>query len=159
VVEYYKKRDFFSLLDFIKNYQDSDFYITENNSRLIVKDEKSLDKFIRQCRDIMIITDKGDVVGVICLWKSIGNNVYRYYIKLSAKDEKIADNLIKVLLWNTDKEVYVKIKKISKFLKIFKNNQFNFCGDRGTEVLLVSSKYRKIYDNYNNKSEEFNSRQ
>jgi len=136
----YKTKDFTGLSEFVKNNLDDDFYITSNNQRLQIKDEKSLKIFLKESRNIMITEERGDVLGVIALWKSIGNGITRYYIKQNSCDEKIADKLLTVFLWNVNTDLYIKIKKSSKFYKVFRNQQFNFKGDRGTQTLLVYTK-------------------
>lgn len=143
MVEEYKNKDFLSLTEFIKSNRDEDFYITSNNQRLLVNDDKSLKLFLKESKNIFITYERGDILGVIGLCKSIGNNISRYYIKLNAINEDIADRLLTVFLWNNNKELYVKIKKNSKFYKVFRNKQFNFKGDRGSQVLLI---YSKIYN-------------
>ena len=84
----------------------------------------------------------------IALWKSIGNGIVRYYIKQNSLNEKIADKLITVLLWNNNKDLYIKMKKSSKFYKVYRNKHFNFKGDRGTQTLLI---YNKINSKINHR--------
>jgi hypothetical protein len=145
-----KKNSFLSLLTYIKDNINSDFYVTENNMRYIVKDEISLKKLLKECTRVKIVEEHGDVLGIICLWKSEGNGIKRYYIKLNAINEKIADSLLKVTLWNTKEDLFTKIKKNSKFYKVFRNNRFNFSGSRGNEILLQYSKFTTEKNNANN---------
>ena len=143
MVEEYKPKHLFNVLDFLRHYRNEDFYITDNNERKVVCDEKTLKKFIKENRSVYIIEDKGDIKGIIGIWKSLGN-VERFYIKLNAVDAKVADDLLTALLWNNRKYLHVKIKKDSNFLKVFKNKAFEFRGDRGREVLLIlNNQYRK----------------
>jgi hypothetical protein len=154
MVQPYKKEDFFSLFEYVKNNLDDDFYITNNNLRLPIKDKNSLKIFIKESKNIMIIYDRGDVMGVIGLWKSIGNGICRFYVKQNSCNEKIADQLLTVFLWNNDKDLYLKIKKSSKFYKVFRNKQFNFKGDRGSQTLLVYSKSNLSYNKINHREKE-----
>lgn len=140
MVQPYKKSDFFSLLEFVRRNLDDDFYVTNNNLRLPIKDENSLKIFLKESRNIMITYERGDVLGIIGLWKSIGNGICRYYVKHNSCDEKTADKLLTVFLWNNYRDLYIKIKKSSKFYKVFRNKQFNFKGDRGSQTLLIYSK-------------------
>lgn len=143
MVEQYKSKNFSNLLRFVKEFKNEDFYITDNNERKIICDEKTLKKFLKEIRSVYIIEELGDIKGIIGIWKSIGN-IERFYIKLNAIDEKIADLLLTVLLWNNRKYLHVKIKKDSVFLKVFKNKEFEFRGDRGREVLLIlNNQFRK----------------
>jgi ribosomal protein L28 len=157
MVEDYKKKDFISVLDFVKHNESYDFYFTGNNTRQLVRDEDSLRNLLKISTDVRIIKDKGDVKGIILIWKSSGNNITRYYVKFNATDEKIANNLITVLIWNTKKDLFIKLKKNSKFLKVLKQKGFDFIGDRGSEILMIYPKSKRkelIYDNHNNKSKE-----
>ena len=143
MVEEYRPKYLFNLLQFVREFKNEDFYITDNNERKIICDEKTLKKFIKETRSIYIIEELGDIQGIIGIWKSLGN-VERFYIKLNATDEKIAEALLTVLLWNNRKYLHVKIKKDSNLLKVFKNKGFEFRGDRGREVLLIlNNQYRK----------------
>lgn len=136
MVENYNKKHFLSLLEFFKFNFNNDFYITSNNIRNFIKDDKSLKLLLKESKDVRIVEEKGDILGLILLWKSFGNNITRFYVKLSAINKKIADQLLTVLLWNVKDEIYTKIKKDSSLLTIFKNKGFVFSGFRGTEILL-----------------------
>lgn len=156
MVEVYKPKHFSSLLNFIKEYVSDNFYITYNNERKRVTDEITLKKFIKETKSLLIIEEKGDIKGIIGIWKSFGD-IERFYVKLNATDEKIADSLLTVLLWNNRKYLHVKIKKDSIFLKVFKNKGFEFRGDRGSEVLLVlNNQYRKNNGQHNSQNAESN---
>jgi len=143
LVEEYRSKYLFNILQFLKNFKNEDFYITDNNERKTIYDEKTFKKFLKETRSVLIIEEKGDIQGIIGIWKSFGN-VERFYIKLNASNELVANNLLTVLLWNNRKYLHIKIKKDSLFLKTFKNKGFEFRGDRGKEVLLIlNNQYRK----------------
>jgi hypothetical protein len=143
LVEEYRPKHLFNVIQFLKVFKSEDFYITDNNERKIICDEKTLKKFIKETRSILVVEEVGDIQGIIGIWKSFGN-VERFYIKIDAIDEKVADALLTSLLWNNRKYLHVKIKKDSNFLKVFKNKGFEFRGDRGREVLLIlNNQYRK----------------
>ena len=135
-----KKPNYTELSIFLIDEFDYDFYITENNVRLYMTDKKHLKKFLRQCSMVFIKKERGDYKGVIGVWKSVGGGKTRYYIKLAATDFNMAKNLLTVLLWNFEKDLYVKIRKDSKFVSAFKNKGFRFHGGRGCQILL----YRKF---------------
>jgi len=146
-----KKTNFCSLLNFIVNERDYDFYFTENNERFYVTDEKSLKRFIKVCRFIYVLEEKGEYQGIIMLWKSTGAGTDRYYLKMRAENDKVANGLITVLLWNTQKEVFAKIRKDSKFFSVLKQKGFRFLGGRGVQVLLSKkSNKEKTYGRNNN---------
>jgi hypothetical protein len=134
---YNRKKHLINLVEFLKETDTSDFYITENNFRIYISNIKSLDYFIKKNTVIYVKEIDGNIVGIVTLWKSIGNDINRYFVKLSAKDEDTASSLLMMLLWNVDnKTLFVKIKKDSKFLPVFRDKGFDFAGDRGREILL-----------------------
>jgi hypothetical protein len=61
----------------------------------------------------------------------------RKYVKLIAKDEKTADQILKSIGWKFKIELWVKIKKNNPLVKVFQRNKYEFAGDRGKEILLV----------------------
>lgn len=140
MIDRFKEGQFVGLLDFLKNNKNSDFYITENNIRCFVNDEKSLRKFLKSSKVVYVKEEAGDIKGIILIWTSLGNDIKRYFVKLNAVSDKIARNLITVLLWNYYDDLYIKIHKDSSYVKILKEKGFNFKGDRGKEILL--QKYR-----------------
>lgn len=150
MVEPYKEKHFFSLQDFVSKNINEDFYFIENNVRIVVKDFLSLKKMLKFCSYIYIIEEKGDILGIIMLWKTKVNELDRYYIKLHSSNKEYANNLLTQLLWNIDKPLYIKINKKSAFLKVFYNKKFEFRGeiDDGKSLLLVhiNKPSRKIND-------------
>ena len=148
MVENYNKKYYLGLLDFIRNNPSEDFYITSNNRRVSIGNEKSLKELLKQSRYIRVIVNKGDVLGIILLWKSVGNNVTRYYVKLNAINKDVAENLLIVTLWNTEDDLFTKFKKDSEFLPLFRNKGFEFAGFRGpmgfegSEIFLKYSKFK-----------------
>jgi|WetSurMetagenome_2_1015567.scaffolds.fasta_scaffold399090_1 hypothetical protein len=116
-----------------------DFYITENNIRQYIKTEGTLKKLIRQATNPYVLFEKGDCVGIILQWKSLGALEPRFYVKLGAINPSIADKLLTNLLWHTNKDLFIKLKKESPLMRIFKNKGFEYRGNRGNEILM----YRK----------------
>lgn len=159
MVENYNKKHYLGLLDFIKHNSNEDFYITSNNRRTTINDEKSLKELLEQSRFVRVIVEKGDVLGIILLWKSQGNNVIRYYVKLNAINKDIAENLLVVALWNSKEDLFTKVKKDSKFLPLFRNKGFEFVGFRGpmgfegSEIFLKYSKF-KVRENINGRNQD-----
>lgn len=108
-----------------------DFYITQNNLRLYLKENihilyKALEK-----GDKVIFGEEGIIF--ITGWSDKSD---RKYVKILAKDSDNADKLIKVLNWNLQQELYIKIKKNNPIKVALQRNGFRFKGDRGAEVLL-----------------------
>jgi len=135
------------LLNFITTDFDYDFYYTHENSRIYISDVYSLKRLVKASSHVYVLEEKGNYVGIILLWKSVGGGKERYYIKIKANSAEIAKQLITVLVWNTKKEVYAKIRKDNKFLPVFRNKGFKFLGGRGIQILL-SYKPKKEREDY-----------
>ena len=124
------------LVEFLNNNNNYDFYLTKDNSRLYITDVQSLRMLLRESIDVYAQKEKGNFTGVILLWRSSGGGKSRFFVKLVAKDKKVAKDLLTVLLWNTNMELYAKIRKDSEFLQVFKSKGFKFKGGRGVQILL-----------------------
>lgn len=128
-------------------HNNDDFYITEENKRIPVDNYRMFKKLLRQSSLAHVLINKEEQ-GVMVVWKSIGNNVPRHYIKFNVSSVNVADKLLTTILWNEFKPLYIKIKKSSPFMQTFKNKGFTFIGDRGNEVLLtLNNTFRKKYVN------------
>jgi hypothetical protein len=139
-----KKTNYQSLLDFITADFDFDFYYTHDNSRIYISDIPTLKRYLKACRNIYVLQDCGDYLGLAMLWKSVGGGKQRYYIKVKAKTTNIAKNVITVLLWNTHQEVYAKVRKDNKFLQTFRNKGFRFLGGRGIQILMMYKPKKEV---------------
>ena len=140
----HNKKKYPVLLDFIQTCNDSDFYLTENNDRIYIQDFVSLKKLFKSSRDMYIFEDEGDYQAFCLLWKSIGGEKTRNYIKLLAVDSEAASSLLRGFLWNIyNTEIFVKINKYHKFLDVFKRYGFKFIGGRGRQILLKRDKFIK----------------
>lgn len=126
------------LFTFLTDKFDFDFYFTENNARIYVQDEKTLRRFLKQSRFVYVSNDeRGDPNGLIMLWKSVGGGKERFYLKIKCDDTVVARNLLTILLWNVQSDVYAKIRKDNSVLSVLRNKGFRFLGGRGLQVLLV----------------------
>lgn len=146
MINRYNKKQFVSLLDFIKKNRNDDFYYTDNNVRYVIKDELSLNTLLKSSNQIFTC-EQDEVEGVILLWNSEGNNVKRNYIKITAISPKVAEQLITVLLWNCKQDLYIKINKESPFIPVFKSKGFVFFHFRGRELLLKKRNFSNVNDN------------
>jgi hypothetical protein len=130
------------LFDLVDKY--SDFYITKNNLRLMIKDNfdvlldclKKGDKIAFDEHGIVIVTGYSD-------------NAPRKYLKILVNDVKDAEPLLKVMFWNLkEKEVYIKLKNYNPLKDLLLSRPckrvngrliysgFEFVGGRGKEALL-----------------------
>jgi len=138
------KKRAFELLGLLNN---SDLYYTKENNRIFVRDIFSLKTLLKESSHVYVQQEKGMYTGLILLWKSVGSNVKRYYVKVVANNNQIANDLLTVLLWNCTLEVFTKVKKNDKLLNVFKRKGFRFAGSRGLQILLNRKPiHYKIYN-------------
>lgn len=131
------------LFDFVNAHPDKDFYITQDNKRAYITSEVILCKLLKSSIFCQVTTtDDNDYTGIVIVWKSLGGNITRNYVKLLAANTTEADKLLTILNWNFPKELYVKISKDSPMLSVFKRKGFRFQGGRGKQVLLVRSAHQ-----------------
>ena len=131
------------LLDFIKNNNDSDFYLTHNNARIYVKDFDSLKKLLKTSQDVYELKENGDYSAFCLVWKSCGGEKTRYYLKLLSKNVNAASDLLRGFLWNVHLELFIKISKNHPLLNVFRKYGFKFIGGRGHQILLKRDKVVK----------------
>lgn len=116
----------------------SDFYLTKSNLRLFIKDNLSL---------LFESLKKGDKIafskeGIIVVTGFSDKNP-RKYIKLLVKNDKVADDLLRILSWNITCDLYCKLKKNNSLLKILEANGFSYFKNRGKEILLIKKYIKK----------------
>lgn len=129
------------VLNIIKeNSKKDDFYFTLNNQRIFVNNLKVLQQFFRISHDIFYVNYEKS--GIILIWKSLGGNKIRKYVKILVDNPDTARDLITVLLWHYKKELYMKIKKDSNLINVFRSKGFRFLAGRGTEILLYKSEMK-----------------
>lgn len=127
----------------LKEVSDSynDFYITENNLRLFIKDNSYL---------LFKNLNKGDKIAFddngIAVLTGFSDKSPRKYLKVLAKDEKNTYNLVRVLVeWNYNNiDIYAKMKKNNPLVKILRKSGFRFKAGRGREVLMVRQAKKEI---------------
>ena len=141
------------MLNFLREDFDYDFYYTHENARIYITDIHNLKRLLKSSHYIYTLEENGEYVGIVLLWKSHGGGKERYYVKIKATSDEVAKKLITVLLWNTRKEVYAKIRKDNKFLSTLRNKGFKFLGGRGVQVLLSYKPKRK--ENHNATTNNF----
>ncbi len=128
-------KNYIDLLELVQRVKDldEDFYITENRERKFINNEIIIKKILKkhECYGIY----DGDLKGIAV---KINDKGFRSYIKFLSFYEKISNKLIQYILWKSDKDIFIKIKKDNKILKYLKN--FEILGDRGKEILLKGIK-------------------
>lgn len=84
----------------------SDFYITKNNLRLMIKDNFDLVLDGLKKGDKIAFDDTG-----MAIVTGYSDKSPRKYLKILVRDIKHVDPLLKILFWNVkEKEVYIKLK-------------------------------------------------
>ena len=137
---YNNKKHFIDLLLLVSENSNYEFYITEDNNRLTVKDRLSVTKLFKNVT-IAYISEQDTILdGIMLVWQSIGGNVKRNYVKFNVLNKKVAENLLNTLVQDYKGKLYIKIKKDSSYLELFKDKDFRFCHDRGRELLLMKEK-------------------
>lgn len=155
------KKDLKNLIHFLNTdcKENSTFYYTEDYKRVYPKKKEGLIELFDNSIAHFIERDTSeDIKGVILLWRGLAGEVQRNYVKLSVVDNKTAENLLTVLLWNTNKELFAKLHKNSELIKVFNKKGFRFFRGRGTEVLLRRPQYVNNFDKHRDKSTESNRR-
>ena len=79
------------------------------------------------------------------VWEYTTFNNTRNYVKIAYETITDADDLLMVLNWNFNKEVYVKLEKNSPIIDSFRKKGFKRCHDTDNEVLLCRSKNDKQF--------------
>lgn len=130
-----KREHLEDILDFcIKN---NNIYFTRNNKRIFIKNRADLYYLLKQSDLSFYYVEDGNVMGLIVLWKALGDNKKRYYIKINADNVESATSLISVLLWNIKREeVFIKLEKRSFLVPLLTARGFNFFHDRGREIIF-----------------------
>lgn len=109
-----------------------DFYSTQNNIRISLRDNSDiLLKYLR--KGSQFVYEQGNDKGIALVLKEKG---FRTYVKILTRDEKLANNLLKLITWHTYSDLYAKIHKNNPLIKVFNRNGYIFKGDRGSEILL-----------------------
>jgi len=110
----------------------SDFYLTRDNIRLYIKDNKDILFDSLQKGNYIAYTQNG-----IAIIDGYADNAKRKYVKILSRDIKLADKLLTIINANIKDILFCKLKKKNPILEVFKNNGFEFKGSRGLEVLLT----------------------
>jgi len=130
----------------------SDFYMTHQNLRLFLKENQEL---------LFDSLEKGNKI----IWDSTRGLAFitgyhdkispRKYVKILAMSEEKAEQLLKVVYWHVEENLYAKVKKDSPIRRALQKCGFRFCGDRGKEILLCHRHVpRPTPKNYKEEDEE-----
>lgn len=128
------KKERMELASLISEFTDiySDFYITKNNLRLFIKENITI---LFEC------LQKGDKVAYsedgVAIVTGFSDKMNRKYLKILAKTNDDVEKLVKIVTWNLDCDLFIKIKKNNPQKGILLKLGFKFLGGRGKEILLM----------------------
>lgn len=112
-----------------------DFYVTKDNVRIYLRDNSDILFSYLNRGDVIVYDQDNEVgIGLVTGWS---DRSLRKYVKILTKDEHLASNLLKIINWNANIDLYAKLKKNNPLVKIFQQNQYAFIGNRGAEILLM----------------------
>ena len=128
-----REKNIIDVLDLVNRIEDKfeDFYFTFNKERIFLKNNPKLIKKILKRYECYGVYDK-DLEGIALVYNEKG---FRTYIKFLSFYDRVSNKIIQYILWNTDKDIFIKIKKNNTIAKYIMNS-FTVIGDRGKEILL-----------------------
>lgn len=140
--------------DFLERIEDiySEFFITENQTRLFLKSNWNLITKILKYHETYAVDDKG-LKGIMIIFREKN---FRPYVKILTEKIDYAYDLLNFLGWNKKEELFIKIKKANPISKILQK-RWKFMGDRGKEFLFVKKQnpiQEKKHEYNNIKSKE-----
>ncbi len=112
-----------------------DFYITKDNQRLYIRENKEFLFRDLERGDYIAYNERG--MGIVV---GFAEKTERKFLKMLAKDNKIANELMLILLSEVKDEIYIKVKKNNPLLKIFEYWGFEWLAGRGSENLYIRRK-------------------
>lgn len=113
----------------------SDFYVTKDNIRIGIRENSDILFNYLQKGDVIVYEENNE--NGLALVTGWSDKASRKYVKLLSKDEHLASNLLKIINWNANIDLYAKLKKNNPLIKVFQRNGYSFKGDRGSEILLM----------------------
>ena len=113
----------------------SDFYCTKDNVRIPLRDNPDvLFSYLNKGDVVVYEQDNETGIGLVTGWS---DGSARKYVKILTKDEHLASNLLKIINWNANIDLFAKLKKNNPLIKVFQRFGYSFKGDRGSEILLM----------------------
>ena len=112
----------------------ADAYITRQNIRISLRE--NIDIFIKCLNkgdEWVYDADREDGLAMISGWSDKSK---RMYVKVLTRDMDLANNFLKIIAFKASCDLYCKLKKNNPLVKVFQKNNYQFVGDRGSELLL-----------------------
>lgn len=139
------KKEKFSFLDYCSEVKDDDFYITRDNKRKFLNNLEVADQVFNDVikrGDLCYISEDKTINGILLI-VGFSDKAPRKYLKIHADNLKVVNGLLRVLNWNYEGEVFLKIKKTNPVFKLLRKYRFRMIGNRGKEVLF-SKQFTRI---------------
>ncbi len=138
------QKDLINFIDFCSTRDRfSDFYITLDNKRFFLNNQKMATKVFYNALkhgDKCFIKEENGCIKGVALITGFSDKFGRKYLKIFSDDVIVIDDLLKMVTWNFEIDLNIKIKKDNPIGKIAQRWGFQFQGSRGTEILF----YRKF---------------
>ena len=130
----YLKMDKQKIKQFLETYTDifSDAYLTKQRIRYAIKENVELLFKCIEKGDKLFINENGLAIVV-----GYSDDAPRKYIKMLARNNEVAETLLKEINESIKEDLFVKIKKNNPLKQVFEKNGYVFKGGRGREILLV----------------------
>ena len=140
------RKDNLSIYEFVSRVSNTyqDFYITKDKQRVFLTDRKLIDKILRY-QDVYAVDDAGTFRAILLVYREKG---FRPYIRILAEKNNYIYDLLKFLNWQYNCEFFIKVKKTNPIAKICQRFFWEFCGNRGEEILFVHKRWEKKHDNH-----------
>lgn len=133
------KNKYYQITDYLSSHFNYDFFYIKDNSKIYPNDIDSIGKLFKETK-IAYYSDGLDCDGIILVWQYCVNDKKRFYVKVNAKNSKIAKDLLTVLIWNFNEDMFVKLRKDSKLINTFKSKGFKFYNNIGYQIILRRKK-------------------
>lgn len=135
-----KQSDLLNFVDFCSTRDKfSDFYITVDNKRLFLNNPKNAMKVFYNClkrNDKCFIKEDKMGISGIALVTGYSDKFSRKYLKIFSEDVQIIDDLLKMITWNLDIDLNIKIKKDNPVGKVAQRWGFQFQRSQDREILF-----------------------
>jgi len=116
-----------------------DFYITKKRDRLFIKENPDvLFKNLKK-GDLVAFSDKG-----LAVILGFSDKSERKYLRVLAEDAKTIKDLLTVLSWNYNLELYIKIKRNNPIKEVLFEQGFFYFKGRGENEMLLKRNKREL---------------
>jgi len=122
-----------------------DFYVMQDSIRVPLRDNREV--FYRYVKngDQVVYDDEGKGLALIT---GRADKTKRRYIKILTRDNHVVNKIMKIISWNIfQTDLYIQVKKNSKFMNTLQHNNFYLHKDIGNELILIRKGRPFVYQN------------